>query len=226
MGIITGTLDSGEPFRKVIGKRTKKIDLWKLQVKTIDLSQIGEAENLELFSTGYNPIEFAELHYLNDCKNLKDLYISMKNPIDLDPLINSKAKVLMLTYGYDEPSPIPTLPNTLEKFYVTVKKSCKLNLSNLPTSVKYLSLSGPFQEVNLSPLSGYSLDHLCIAGVHVKEVFLPDSGLENLKTSELKPKYFSEFSEYKNMATLETVNQSVKELANFEFTMQRATEFI
>mgnify|MGYP000518613533 CR=1 FL=1 len=196
MPFVTGTLIDNTPFKKVISKKTKKIDCSKqptLEVKTIDLSAVAAAPNLELFSFGPNCIEEVDLNHLNICKNLNDIYIKVGKSVNLSPLASSSASVLHVTFDYPPKKALPFfspkveqidlsfLPSSVRSVRLHFKNASEINLASLPSSIKKLHIGGKVKNLDLRPLESLDLAHLSISDTSQKELLLPESGLENLE---------------------------------------------
>ena len=69
MAKITGTLRSGDPFNKVVTKRTKKLDLSDFEISKLDLQPLSEADNLSTLTFADTPLD-ADFAALAQCVHL------------------------------------------------------------------------------------------------------------------------------------------------------------
>ena len=149
MAKITGTLRSGDPFNKVITKRTKKLDLSDFEISKLDLQPLGEAENLSTLTLADTPLE-ADFAALAQCANLQTL--SVKVSTNACPMLSQTAiKHLTLSCEQAHNHLTQSLPESLTSLTLNVEDDGPLDLSQLPSSLAHLTINGPLTHNDLQP---------------------------------------------------------------------------
>ncbi|MBD3190785.1 MAG: TetR family transcriptional regulator [Candidatus Heimdallarchaeota archaeon] len=88
MMIITGTKANGTKFRKEIEKNAQELDLSDNQLSAIDLTPLGQCQNLRALDLSHNQLSSVDLSPLGQCKNLErlSLWHNQLSKINLYPL--------------------------------------------------------------------------------------------------------------------------------------------
>jgi len=158
MPFITGLFKDGSTYKKTITKRTKRLQfctdalLERKDYELIDLSSLSHSPNVTEMSFGKSLLlTQANMIDLSKCKKITDLSIMIDNSIDLSLISDLEIKYLRLSCIN------PT----------------RLSLKNIPSSVTYLVLDGPFVDFNLSDVSSNYLRKLYFYNVDFDMALLP-----------------------------------------------------
>ena len=178
MAKITGTLRSGDPFNKVVTKRTKKLDLSDFEISKLDLQPLGEAENLSTLTLADTPLE-ADFAALAQCVHLQTL--SVKVSTNACPMLSQTAiKHLTLSCEQAHNHLTQSLPESLTSLTLNVEDDGPLDLSQLPSSLAHLTINGPLTHIDLQPLAQHSLTSLTLSELKASNIDLPSDGLTHL----------------------------------------------
>lgn len=224
MAQIKGVLYSGEPFKKTVTKRTKRLDLYKLDIKEIDFDSIEQAENLELIGFGPKPIEkINNLEKINLCHNLSDFYCTIRSSVNLDSLKLSSIKILHLTYEDIATDVFNNLPQGLKSLSMTVRSdphSLTIDFRKLPSTLEDLTLGAMLSDIDFSGLEKLKLKQLFLCGFQMDRFELPNYGLEDLELFGFQNSFVEYFdtSPLRNSKKLGIIN-----FLNFSFNYMDVT---
>ncbi|WP_171037299.1 Imm49 family immunity protein [Pseudoalteromonas phenolica] len=178
MAKITGTLRSGDPFNKVVTKRTKKLDLSDFEISKLDLQPLSEADNLSTLTFADTPLD-ADFAALAQCVHLQTL--SVKVSTNACPMLSQTAiKHLTLSCEQAHNHLTQSLPESLTSLTLNVEDDGPLDLSQLPSSLMHLTINGPLTHIDLQPLAQHSLTSLTLSELKASNIDLPSDGLTHL----------------------------------------------
>ncbi|GAB3536706.1 hypothetical protein [Photobacterium alginatilyticum] len=162
MPFITGLFKDGSEYKKAITKRTRCLQfctdalLERKDYEVIDLSSLSHSPNVTEISFGKSlTLTQSNMIDLSKCKKVTELSIMIDNSIDLSRISDLEIKYLRLSCIN------PT----------------SLSLKNIPSSVTYLVLDGPFIDFNLSDVSSKYLKKLYFYNLNFDMALLPKLNL-------------------------------------------------
>ncbi len=90
--VIKGVKSNGQPFEFPFNTQDTSLILSKMNLKSIDLTQLANCPNLKILDLKNNKLESIDLSPLTNCTKLVDIYlrVNMLSSIDLSPLQNKK----------------------------------------------------------------------------------------------------------------------------------------